>query len=166
MCRTGWLPSPYRRTSRTAGGAKAQNNIKRSGPFLCRDLAHFYSAIDSQDAETAGCAERVGQKVQRPALARPQRLRSTSPFPAPPTPDAQLLLGIQPIQLFVVRDHSFAFQHHADPPVAEPTPLFGDSFHLCSDLRIIPLSCIFNALPGSGRAFTPDRLRIAESEAI
>ena len=26
--------------------AKAQNNIKRSGPFLCRDLAHFYSAID------------------------------------------------------------------------------------------------------------------------
>jgi len=27
--------------------AKAQNNIKRSGPFLCRDLAHFYSAIDS-----------------------------------------------------------------------------------------------------------------------
>ncbi|KKK77241.1 hypothetical protein LCGC14_2855580, partial [marine sediment metagenome] len=25
---------------------KAQNNIKRSGPFLCRDLAHFYSAID------------------------------------------------------------------------------------------------------------------------
>jgi len=92
--------------------------------------------------------------------------RSTSPFPVTPTPDAQLLLGIQPIQLFVVRDHSFAFKHHADPAVAEPTPLFGDSLHLCSDLRIIPLSCIFNALPGSGRAFTPDRLRIAESEAI
>ncbi len=30
--------------------AKAQNNIKRSGPFLCRDLAHFYSAIDTQDS--------------------------------------------------------------------------------------------------------------------
>ncbi|KKN84576.1 hypothetical protein LCGC14_0286900, partial [marine sediment metagenome] len=29
---------------------KAQNNIKRSGPFLCRDLAHFYSAIDSEGA--------------------------------------------------------------------------------------------------------------------
>ncbi|KKN83207.1 hypothetical protein LCGC14_0302070, partial [marine sediment metagenome] len=33
---------------------KAQNNIKRSGPFLCRDLAHFYSAIDNLHPANAG----------------------------------------------------------------------------------------------------------------
>ena len=31
----------------TSTRAKAQHNIKHSGPFLHRDLAHFYSAIDT-----------------------------------------------------------------------------------------------------------------------
>ena len=31
----------------TSTRAKAQHKIKHSGPFLRRDLAHFYSAIDT-----------------------------------------------------------------------------------------------------------------------
>ena len=46
--------------------AKAQNNIKRSGPFLCRDLAHFYSAIDKEDQIYSDLAS--GKKDDRSGL--------------------------------------------------------------------------------------------------
>ncbi|KKN74383.1 hypothetical protein LCGC14_0390910, partial [marine sediment metagenome] len=46
---------------------KAQNNIKRSGPFLCRDLAHFYSAIDMMPDPSVldGSIEKCGIDLPR-----------------------------------------------------------------------------------------------------
>src|SRR6056297_1924396 len=109
--------------------------------------------VHRQDAEPMRGPEGIGQKVQRPAFARPKRLwhrcpRATGPFPASSSPDAQLLVGVKPIELLVVHDHPFAFQHHPDPPVAEPAALGRDGFHLLAYLRVIR------------RAFTLDRLWI------
>ena len=53
--------------------AKAQNNIKRSGPFLCRDLAHFYSAIDTQHRPRHQGIPKIPQASQRADLASQSR---------------------------------------------------------------------------------------------
>jgi hypothetical protein len=37
----------------------------------------------------------------------------------------------------VVHDHSFAFQQHADPALAEPTPHSGNRLHLFANFWII-----------------------------
>lgn len=41
------------------------------------------------------------------------------------------------VQFFVVHDHAFAFQHHADPTIAKSTAFARDSFHLCADFRVV-----------------------------
>jgi hypothetical protein len=57
-------------------------------------------------------------------------------------------LTVEAIQLLVVHDHSFAFQQHADPAVAKPTPHSGNRLHLFANFWIIR------------RMITPDGLRI------
>lgn len=101
--------------------------------------------VHRQNAEPTRSPERVGQEVQRPTLTWSQRLRhrrprATGPLAAPSPPDTQLLVGLKPIESLVVHDHTFAFQHHANPPIAKPPPLGRDGLHLFSDLWIVPLS--------------------------
>ena len=98
--------------------------------------------IHSQDAEPTRCAEGIGQEVQRPSFTRPKsfwhrRACPTSPLAPTSSPDAQFLLRIEAIQLLVVHDHSLAFQHHPDPPIAEPAAFVGNGLHLLADLRIV-----------------------------
>ena len=73
------------------------------------------------------------------------------------TPNFSSVLAIR---LLMGHEHSFAFQQHSDPAITEPTPFAGNRLHLFGNFRIIPLSCIFNALPGSGRVITPDGLGV------
>ena len=51
--------------------------------------------------------------------------------------DAKLFFSIEAIQLLVIHGHSFAFQQHADPAIAEPTPLAGNRLHLFANFWII-----------------------------
>jgi hypothetical protein len=75
-------------------------------------------------------------------------------------PDAQLFLGVDPIQLLVVHNHAFAFQQHADPApfgtslrdalpgsgLAKPTPPTGNRLHLFANFRIVRRSIAPNGL--------------------
>ena len=59
--------------------AKAQNNIKRSGPFLCRDLAHFYSAIDIRRSKG------FTHWLQNAILVNIAHILQLKHYPLPPT---------------------------------------------------------------------------------
>jgi len=48
----------------------------------------------------------------------------------------------------MIHDHTFAFQHHADPPITKSTTLAGNCLHLFANFRIV------------GRTLTPDSLGI------
>ena len=98
--------------------------------------------IHGQHAELAGGTKRVRHKIQRPALVRTQShwhrcARSPRTFAAPSPPDAKPFFSIEAIQLLVIHGHSFAFQQHADPAIAEPTPLTGNRLHLFANFWII-----------------------------
>jgi hypothetical protein len=123
---------------------------------ICREGAQVLTAaivVHSQHAELTGSTKGVGHKVQRPTLARTQshwhqRARSPRTFAAPSPPDAKPFFSIEAIQLLVIHGHSFAFQQHANPAAAEPTPLAGNRLHLFVNFWIV------------GRTLTPDRLGI------
>ena len=98
--------------------------------------------VDRQDAQSAGSAERVGHKVHRPAVVRPQRHghrrpAAASALAAPSATHRQPLLPVQPVELLVVHDVPLAFEHDADAPVAEPAAYGGDLAHLLADLGMV-----------------------------
>ena len=76
---------------------------------------------------------------ERP-LAWTQKVRSCSCRLSTSPPDAKLFLSVKSIELLVVHDHAFAFQQHADLPIAEPTPLVAIAFissRICQDIWLI-----------------------------
>jgi hypothetical protein len=61
----------------------------------------------------------------------------------------------------VIHGHSFAFQKHADPAIAEPTPLAGNRLHLFANFWIISLSPKLRFdCRAAGRLIAPDGLGI------
>ena len=71
---------------------------------------------------------------------------------APPSPDRQLFICVEPVKFLVVHYHAFTFQQHADPPVTKPTAFACNLFHFLADFRIVR------------RTFTPNSFRIDTNE--
>lgn len=49
-------------------------------------------------------------------IATGNGIRNPRPFPAPSSPDPQLLLRIEVVKFLVANDNILTFQHHTDPP--------------------------------------------------
>jgi len=65
------------------------------------------------------------------------RPRATRPLSTPSPPDTQLLFRIEAVQLLVVHNHAFAFQHYTDPPITKPAAFVSNRLHLFAHFRII-----------------------------
>src|SRR5262245_4414225 len=97
---------------------------------------------DGEDAEAPSVGELVRYEVERPALVGTQRHQHRRPGPdrslAPATTaNGELLLPIEPEQLLVVHDETFAPQHHEKTPVTEPAALLRNRLHPLSNLAIV-----------------------------
>src|SRR6056297_72630 len=109
--------------------------------------------VDCQDTKLPASSEGVGQKVQGPALVRPQRHwhwcpTAACPLTATSAAHRQSFFAINTVEFLFVHHHALALQQNADAPVAETAPLLGDLVHFQTDIRIF------------GRPLAPHRLRI------
>ena len=80
--------------------------------------------------EPAPVGQRVGDKIQRPALVRRLRQRHWRPrpqcsFPAAPLAHPELLLAVEPEQPLVVQPDTITRQQNVQPPITEPPSLSG-----------------------------------------
>ena len=99
-----------------------QRRIGHKRQAFAREVVHH-----AQDAKPPTAAQRIGDKVQRPALVRPLRQRhrrpgAQCPFATTAAADLQPFLTVDPQQLLVVRHQAFPRQQVAQTPTPKPPP--------------------------------------------
>ena len=95
-----------------------------------------------EDAESAATSERIGHKVDGPALVRALRGRHWSPCSQRTLAPAafahhQPFLAIEPVELLPVQHDAFAPEHKVQAPVAEPPSLRSQFLQPLPEPRIV-----------------------------
>jgi len=83
-----------------------------------------------EDPEAASIGELVLHEIHRPSgvghrLGDKRRAGAEGALAAPPSPDCQTLLAVEPLGALAVHHMAVATQDHMQPPIAEPPVLLG-----------------------------------------
>src|SRR5256886_4951032 len=97
---------------------------------------------DGEDAETATVAQRVAQKIERPALVWSLRHQqrcpgAERPFATATTADLETLRGIKTPQLLVVHVQAFAVKQDVEAAIAEASAYSGQLAQPSADRSIV-----------------------------
>src|SRR5438477_12717096 len=97
---------------------------------------------DGEDAETATVAQRVPQKIERPALVWSLRYQqrcpgAERPFATATTADLETLRGIKTPQLLVVHVQAFAVKQGMETAIAEASAYSAQLVHPSADRSIV-----------------------------
>jgi len=93
-------------------------------------------------AQAPRWSERVGDEVDAPARVRGNRnrhriARAQGALTTTALAHREAFFGVETEELLRIHLDAFAFEHEADPAIAEPSPLLGDRFHPRPDVRVI-----------------------------
>jgi hypothetical protein len=119
-----WLAIEPDQTIQLASDALSRDRGVRNKcqTFACEVIDH------GEDTEASSRPERIGDKVEAPALAWPIRDRhrcqgASCTLAASPSLHGKAFFRLEPSQLLLVHDDTLAGQHQLDPAIAKPTPL-------------------------------------------
>ena len=125
------LPAPLDQRCQFARHPSARDRgVDDRRETLLRDIVQHI-----EDPEAASIGELVLHEIHRPSgvghrLGDKRRAGAEGALAAPPSPDGQTLLAVEPLGALAVHHMAVATQDHVQPPIAEPPVLLG---HLAQD---------------------------------